>query len=208
MTLSSPKAVISQSFPLRRKAQPWRRKSCERNGHDLPADVSFPLFPEARMINGVQAEETWVNFNKLWSELRDVICELGSLCGPLPSSHHKYAQNETENSVVALKSLILLPLHLACLCVSRPPLWIIYRCALFISSAAEGTQGLLAGHWMPMNCRAQVPLAPLLLLPGGIWAGQGEIFTSVPRKEWFVAALKGTAGIQWYSWKRYQLKDF
>ena len=99
-------------------------------------DTSLPLFSEARMINGVQAQETWVNFNKLCGTLKDMICELYFLRGPFPSMHHKYAhwlQNETENSVLALNSLIPLRLRLTCLCMSHPLLWIIYRRILFIS---------------------------------------------------------------------------
>lgn len=63
-------------------------------------DTSSPLFSEAKMINGVQAQETRVNFNKLCSLLKDMICELYFLYGPFLSMHHKYAhwlQNETEN---------------------------------------------------------------------------------------------------------------
>lgn len=62
MTHSSNKAVISQSFPVRRKVQADLKEEEVCEGMDMISlqmwDASLPLFSEAAMINGVQAEET------------------------------------------------------------------------------------------------------------------------------------------------------
>lgn len=62
VTHSSNKAVISQSFPVRRKVQADLKEEEVCEGMDMISlqmwDASLPLFSEAAMINGVQAEET------------------------------------------------------------------------------------------------------------------------------------------------------
>lgn len=140
-----------------------------------------------------------MNFNKLCSMLKDMICELYFLCGPFLSAHHKYVhwlQNETENSVLALKSLNLLPLCLACLCMPHPLVWIIYRCNLFISQAWGWNIRTLLDIWIPLNCRIQLPFKRFLFNLGVVQVGQMAILPSTLRKKQFWFAWRGRLEIK------------